>query len=161
MCEVFGSFRIYGSGLTALRCVSEIHLGVCRKKALAGERMHVCPQSRVNVMFCVAGFRPGRRGCSSARPGPLLFRQKAPKPLTPRLASLVRTDAILRRADQLAPLKQGPPSDESVPALGQTAGVGSGTNSSGTYMKERGTIILYDRLFENSKSDSGGDGLFL
>jgi hypothetical protein len=52
----------------------------------------------------------------------LLFRQKAPKPLTPRPASLERTDASLRRADQLAPLKQGPPADESVPPLGQTAG---------------------------------------
>ena len=26
--EKVGSYRIYGSGLTALRCVSEIHLGV-------------------------------------------------------------------------------------------------------------------------------------
>jgi len=62
----------------------------------------------------------------------LLFRQKAPKPLTHRLASFERTDAILRRADQLAEpglslaegLKQGPPAVESVPPLGQTEGVG-------------------------------------
>ena len=54
----------------------------------------------------------------------LLFRQKAPKPLTPRLASLKRRDARLRRADQLAPLKQGPPADESVPPEAQTAGIG-------------------------------------
>ncbi|MDH4195354.1 MAG: hypothetical protein OEV70_14530, partial [Nitrospirota bacterium] len=61
---------------------------------------------------------------ASRRARPLLWRQKAPKPLTPHLASLERTDAILWRADQLAPLKQGPPADESVPLLGQTAGVG-------------------------------------
>jgi hypothetical protein len=62
----------------------------------------------------------------------LLFRQKAPKPLTHRLASFERTDAILRRADQFAEpglslaegLKQGPPAVESVPSLGQTEGVG-------------------------------------
>ena len=62
----------------------------------------------------------------------LLFRQKAPKPLTPRLALLKRRDARLRRADQLAEpalspvegLKQGPPADESVPPVGQTAGIG-------------------------------------
>ena len=29
------------------------------------------------------------------------------------------TDASLRRADQLAPLKQGPPADESVPPVGR------------------------------------------
>ena len=34
-----GSFRIYGSGLIALRCVSEIHLGGCQEKALAGKRI--------------------------------------------------------------------------------------------------------------------------
>jgi len=45
-------------------------------------------------------------------------------PVTPRLAALERTDASLWRAGQLAPLKQGPPADESVPPLGQTAGVG-------------------------------------
>ncbi|MDH3771196.1 MAG: hypothetical protein OET79_09470, partial [Nitrospirota bacterium] len=68
-------------------------------------------------------------------------RQKAPKPLTPRLVSLERTDASLRRADQLAPLKQGPPADESVPPLGQTAGVEPWeTNTSVTHMKEGGGI---------------------
>jgi len=58
--------------------------------------------------------------------------QKAPKPLTPRPASWEGRDAGLRRADQLAEsilslvegLTQGPPADESVPPLGQTAGVG-------------------------------------
>ena len=39
----------------------------------------------------------------------LLLRQKAPKPVTPRLASWERTDANLKRTGQLAPLKQGPP----------------------------------------------------
>ena len=53
-----------------------------------------------------------------------MFRQKAPKPVTPRLASLERMDASLRRANQLAALRQGPPADESVPPWGQTAGVG-------------------------------------
>jgi len=38
----------------------------------------------------------------------LLFRQKDPKPLTPRLKSLKRKNANLWRAAQLAPLKQGP-----------------------------------------------------
>ncbi|WP_447964223.1 hypothetical protein [Nitrospira sp. Ecomares 2.1] len=38
---------------------------------------------------------------------PLLFRQKWPKPVTPRQASLDGTDANLRGADQLAALKQG------------------------------------------------------
>jgi hypothetical protein len=72
----------------------------------------------------------------------LLFRQKAPKPLTPRLASLVQMDASLGRADQLAVLKQGPPAYESVPPLGQTAGVGPWeTNISVTHMKESGTTF--------------------
>ncbi|HBP89054.1 MAG TPA: hypothetical protein DD706_15310 [Nitrospiraceae bacterium] len=71
----------------------------------------------------------------------LLFRQKVPKPLTPPLASLEGEDDSLRRADQLAPLKQGPPTDKSVPHLGQPAGDGPWeTNLSGTYLKERGTI---------------------
>jgi hypothetical protein len=45
----------------------------------------------------------------------LCVEQKAPKPLTPHLALLERTNANLRRADQLASLKQGPPIVESVP----------------------------------------------
>ena len=73
----------------------------------------------------------------------LLFRQKDPKPLTPRLASWERTDANLRRAGQLAPLKQDPPMDESVPPLGQTAGVGPWEiNIAGIQMKEEETIYL-------------------
>jgi hypothetical protein len=61
--------------------------------------------------------------------------------VTPRLASLEGTDASLQRADQLAPLKQGPPADKSVLSLSQTAGVGPWeTNISVTHMKERGVI---------------------
>ncbi|HNP31317.1 MAG TPA: hypothetical protein PKK23_19885 [Nitrospirales bacterium] len=57
--------------------------------------------------------------------------------MTPRLALLGGTDASLRRADQLAPLKQGPPTDESVLPLGQTAGVGPWEmNLSGIHAKE-------------------------
>ncbi len=79
----------------------------------------------------------------------LLFRQKDPKPLTPRLASWERPDANLRRAGQLAErvlsliegLKQGLPTAESVPPVGQTAGVGPWeTNIVGIQMKEEGTI---------------------
>jgi len=44
--------------------------------------------------------------------------------VSPRSASLERTYANLQKADQLAPLTQGPPVDGSVPPLGQTAGVG-------------------------------------
>ena len=72
-----------------------------------------CPRFSVLPGFALAGEA-------------LLFQQKAPKPLTPRLALGERTDASLGRADQLAPLKQGPPADESVPPLSQTAGVGAG-----------------------------------
>lgn len=76
----------------------------------------------------------------------LLFRQKVPKPCAPHLASLERTDVNLKRADQLAEpvlslvdgVKQGPPTKESVPSLGRTAGFGAGeTTLSVAYMKER------------------------
>ena len=70
----------------------------------------------------------------SRRAPPLLIRRKDPTTValfethhatvTPRLASLERTDASFRRADQLAALRQGPPVDQSVPPWGQTAGVG-------------------------------------
>ena len=94
-------------------------------KLLAGNTPHVCPPLSCLCDFSVwPGFAPAGEA--------LLFRQKAPKPLTPRPASWERTDASLRRADQLAEpvlsfvegLKQGPPADESVRPLGQTAGVG-------------------------------------
>jgi hypothetical protein len=116
--------------------------GVSSKKTLADERIaRVFPTLVSTWCSVLPGFAPAGEA--------LLFRQKAPKPVTPRLTSLERRDASLRRADQLAPLKQGPPADESVPPLGQTEGVGPGeTNLSLTPMKERGTIyILYDPAF--------------
>jgi hypothetical protein len=71
----------------------------------------------------------------------IVVEEKGPKPLTPHLPLLERTDADLRMEGQLAALKQGPPVDESVPPLGQTAGVGTWeTNISLTQMKETGTI---------------------
>jgi hypothetical protein len=78
--------------------------------------------------------------------GNLCVEQNAPKPLTPRRTSWEQRDASLRRADQLAEpvlslvegVKQGPPTKDSVPLLGQTAGVGAGeTTMSVTDMKER------------------------
>ncbi len=45
---------------------------------------------------------------------PLLFRKKWPKPMTPCLATSNRADVNLRRADQLARLKQGLPANKSV-----------------------------------------------
>ena len=53
----------------------------------------------------------------------ILFRQKDPKPLTPRLARSDGNDADLGRADQLAALKQGPPENKSVRPEGRPAGV--------------------------------------
>ena len=54
----------------------------------------------------------------------LLFRQKDPKPLTPRLALSELTDAGVRGADQLAVLRQGPQNILSVRPWCQAAGVG-------------------------------------
>jgi hypothetical protein len=54
----------------------------------------------------------------------LLFRQKDPKPLTPRPASSEKANAGHGRADQLAGLRQGPPAHESVRLWGRMAGVG-------------------------------------
>ena len=92
-------------------------IGLASKKALGGERFTlVSPTPESRGFSVLPGF---------ASAGELLFfREKDPKPLTPRLASLERTYANLQRADQLAPLTQGPPADMSVPPLGQTAGVG-------------------------------------
>jgi hypothetical protein len=71
----------------------------------------------------------------------IVVEQKDPKPVTPHPASFNGTDANFRRAVQLAPLKQGPPVDESLRPSGQTAGVGTWeTNISLTQMKETGTI---------------------
>ena len=76
------------------------------------------PESRFpDMRELLPGFAPAGEA--------LLFRQKDPKPLTPRLASLERTNANFRRAGQLAGLTQGPPAEESVPPLGQTEGVGT------------------------------------
>jgi hypothetical protein len=109
-------------------------LGFASQKVLADERIALVSPIIVSTRFSVLpGFAPAGEA--------LLFRQKGPKPMTPRLASLERTDASLRRADQLAPLKQGPPADESVPPFSQTAGVGPWEmNISVTHMKERGAI---------------------
>ena len=109
-------------------------LDFASQKVLPGEGFALVSPIIVSTRFSVLpGFAPAGEA--------LLFRQKDPKPLTPRLASLERMDASLRRADQLAPLKQGPPADESVPPLGRTAGVGSWeTNISVTRMKKRGAI---------------------
>ena len=76
-------------------------------------------------------YRTPGSPCLSVLPGfapadeALLFRQKDPKPLTPRLATLDEVNADFRRADQLALLKQGPPFHSSVHLLGQPAGIGS------------------------------------
>jgi len=56
----------------------------------------------------------------------LFFREKDPKPLTPKLAISDRADVKLWRADQLAELRQGLPVDEGVRPRGQSAGVGLG-----------------------------------
>ena len=111
-------------------------LGFVSKKALRGKRIALVNPTLVSTWFSVLpGFGPAGEV--------LLFRQKTPKPLTPRLVSLERMDASLRRADQLAPLKQGPPADESVPPLGQTAGVGPWEpNLSMTHKNERGSIYF-------------------
>ena len=141
-----GSFRIYGSDLTVSRCVSVIHPGGCQEKGLAGECLARVSPTLVSTCYSVLpGFAPAGEV--------LLLGQKAPKPVTPRLATWERTDASLRRADPLAEsilsyvegLKQGQPADESVPPLSQTAGVGPReTNLSRTHMKEGDPYILYD-----------------
>ncbi len=79
--------------------------------------VRIAPTFMSMLCFVWPGFAPAGEA--------LLFRQKAPKPVTPRLTSLERTDANLRRGDQLAGLTQGPPVYEGVPLLGQTAGVGA------------------------------------
>lgn len=37
-------------------------LGIARKWCWQMHSFKVCTHSRINMMFCVAGFRPGRRG---------------------------------------------------------------------------------------------------
>jgi hypothetical protein len=103
------------------------------QKVLADERIALVTPIIVSTCFSVLpGFAPECEAPSRGLRAGLLFRQKSPKPLMPRLASLERMDASLRRADQLAEsilsfvegLTQGPLADESVPPLGQPAGVG-------------------------------------
>ncbi|HBP86803.1 MAG TPA: hypothetical protein DD706_03800 [Nitrospiraceae bacterium] len=62
-------------------------------------------------------------GVSPPNDEALLFRQKGPKPVTPRPALLEGRDADLRGAAQLAGLTQGPLFSKSVPPGGQPAGV--------------------------------------
>ena len=80
----------------------EFFLGVTGKQSLAGEQLaRVSPTLVATCCSVLPGFAPAGEA--------LLFRQKAPKPLTPRLASWEGRNASLRRAAQLAPLTQGPP----------------------------------------------------
>ncbi len=44
--------------------------GFARKTRLQENASQLCPISHVNVMFCVAGFRPGRRGPFGLAKGP-------------------------------------------------------------------------------------------
>jgi len=60
----FGSYGIYGSGLTAIGCFSGIYFVVCSFQSVGRCIRRSCfPNPRVPVMFCVAGFRPGSRAC--------------------------------------------------------------------------------------------------
>ncbi len=146
---------IYGSGHTATRCLSRIYLtGLPVKKrwSVYGSLLFPQPSCHSNFLCCRGSARQPRLLLgASRRAQPLLWRQKDPIKvalfethqalLTPRLASWERPDANLRRAGQLAPLKQGLPTAESVPPVGQTAGVGPWeTNMAGIQMKEEGTI---------------------
>ncbi len=75
-----------------------------------GNASYDCPLIFMSTRcFVLPGFAPAGEA--------LLFRQKVPKPVTPRLASWEWTDANLRRADQLAGLTQGPPVYEGVPPM--------------------------------------------
>jgi hypothetical protein len=59
-----GSYRIYGFWpYSFTMCIENLPWGVASKNTLRGE-MHCTrvPNSRINVIFCGAGFRPGRRG---------------------------------------------------------------------------------------------------
>ena len=76
----------------------------------------------------------------------LFLREKDPKPLAPRQASLDGSDANLRRADQLAALKQGLLNAQSVRPLSLSAGVGQG--------KERKFSGFSQTKFQGSTSGS-------
>ncbi len=130
------SYRIFGPGLTACRGIPEILLEVCQP-TIVGRRTHLpgVPNSRVNVLFCVAGFRPGRRGPFVPAKGPKT--SDAP-------SGLMRADG--RQPEEGGPTRSAhtrPASDESVPPLAQTAGIGPWeTNFSGTHMKGRGSFEM-------------------
>jgi hypothetical protein len=58
------SFRIYRSGLQLDDVYRESIMEGASKKELAGEHLALgVPNSCVNLMCCVAGFRTGRRAC--------------------------------------------------------------------------------------------------
>jgi hypothetical protein len=68
-CNPCGINRIMVLALQLYDGYREFILGFGRKKALTSERIAlVYPTLMFNVVFCVAGFRPGRRGCCLARP---------------------------------------------------------------------------------------------
>ncbi len=53
------------------QCVSEVHLGVRLGKSAGRCQHRTCaPNFRVNMIFCVAGFRPGWRGPFVSAKGP-------------------------------------------------------------------------------------------
>ena len=57
-----GSYRIYGSSLTAISCSSEINLENFQLRCVGwGMSRSFLPNSRITVIVCVAGFRPGSR----------------------------------------------------------------------------------------------------
>ena len=91
------------------------------------------PNSRVTVLFCVAGFWPGSRA-------PFVSAKGAKTSDAP--TGLITSDGRKPwRASQLAVLKQGSPAHESVLPESRAAGVGPWeTNMSGIQIKERGTI---------------------
>jgi len=86
-----------------------------------------CRVSPRQARACLA--RPkGRNLCCGA---------KGPKTIDVP-SGLICEDATLQRADQLAPLKQGPPSDESIPSIeADGRRRPCKTNLSGSLMKER------------------------
>ena len=114
-------------------------LGFASQKELEGRstnRTYVTTY-RVNVIFCEAGFRPGRRG-------PFVL-AKGPKTNDAPPASADWTDATTRRASQLAALRQGPPIDTSVRPEGRVAGVRPWeTNIAVPHRKEPGNVIYSD-----------------
>jgi len=113
-------------------------------KALVGEYGAHVPTTLVSQCLSVLpGFGPAAEVAPWRVPkgATVVVEAKDPKPLTPRLASWERTDANLRRAGQLALLTQGPSIAESVPPVGQPAGVGPWeANIAGIQLKEEGTI---------------------